>query len=132
MDSTTRMSLGHSPESLGKDRTSSPRARRVRNAAARKRASIARYRALGRGAGDGPGSASAHGPASAAIGRFETLSSDELDRRRTHAAIALVRTIRSVPLPGVAPFTRRDRLLFVALIAAEAIIVVLVAAAGGR
>jgi len=93
---------------------------------------MARYRALARGAGYGSGSASAHRPASAAIGRVETLSSDELDRRRAYAAIALVRTIRSVPLPGVAPFTRRDRLLFVALIAAEAIVVALVAAAAGR
>lgn len=57
------------------------------------------------------------------------LSPEELDRRRDRVAVALVRTIHSVPMPGVAPLSGRDLLLIVALIATEAVVVGLVVAA---
>ncbi len=61
-----------------------------------------------------------------------TLSPAERERRRASVADALVRTIRSVPMPGVPPFSRRDRLLIVGFIAVEAIVAVLLGTAGRR
>ena len=60
------------------------------------------------------------------------LSPAERERRRASVADALVRTIRSVPMPGVPPFSRRDRLLIVGLLAFEALVAVLLGAAGRR
>jgi len=54
----------------------------------------------------------------------------ERERLRALVADVLVRTMRSVPVPGVPPFTRRDRLLLVGIIVCEALVVgFLVAAA---
>lgn len=60
------------------------------------------------------------------------LSPEERERRLVNAADALVRTIRAVPMPGVPPFSRRDRLLIVGLLALQALVAVLLGAAGRR
>ena len=57
------------------------------------------------------------------------LDGDEVARRLDRVAVALVRTIRSVPAPGVAPLRRRDIALFAAVVAVEAGVVLLIAAA---
>lgn len=61
-----------------------------------------------------------------------SLSPDELGRRRARVADALVRTIRSVPVPGVPPFSRQDVALVVAVVLVEAAAIVVIAALASR
>jgi hypothetical protein len=60
------------------------------------------------------------------------LSRAERDARQARVAEALVRTIRSVPMPGVPPFSRRDRLLIAGLVGVEALLAVLLGTAARR
>ena len=76
------------------------------------------------------GSAAAADVAGSAV--TAALSPEERERRLVNAADALVRTIRAVPMPGVPPFSRRDRLLIVGLLALQALVAVLLGAAGRR
>ncbi len=57
------------------------------------------------------------------------LDGDEVARRLDRVAAALVRTIRSVPAPGVAPLRRRDIALLATVVAVEAGVVLLIASA---
>ena len=56
----------------------------------------------------------------------------ERERRRAAVAQVLVRTMRSVPMPGVPPFSRRDRMVLGAVVVLEALVVGLIAAASHR
>ncbi len=96
------------------------RAARIR--AARRRASAARHRRLV------PGLV-AHTAAvrHASPPRGAPLSGQEVEHRLDRLARVLVRTMRSVPMPGVAPLRRRDWLLIGAVVVGEALVVLLFA-----
>ena len=104
-------------------RLSTP-ARAARRAAQRRRATIARH-------GRTP-----HGPRVLTPRAVPAVPADllpaERDRRRAAVARFLVRTMRSVPMPGVPPFSRRDRMVLGAAVALEALVVGLIAAASHR
>ncbi len=106
-------------------------AQRARRAAQHRRAWIARrgsWSSGPKGGRTGPArTADDTGSAVAAA-----LSSEERSRRLANAADVLVRTIRAVPMPGVPPFSRRDRLLIAGFLAFEALVAVLLGAAGRR
>ncbi len=53
------------------------------------------------------------------------LSDAEIERQLEHLARVLVRTMRAVPMPGVAPLRRRDLLLIAGIVVAEALVVLL-------
>jgi hypothetical protein len=111
----------------------SPLARRAHLSAARRRAWMARRRgsAPARSVGERAG-ANSGPPAAAARSASGHLTPDEVEQGRARAAMALVRTIRSVPMPGVAPFSRRDLVLVGAVVALEALVVLFVAGGGAR
>ena len=131
MDETTAMG----PPAVGSwepaDGPLSVPGRRAIRAARHRRAWVARRRTSI--AGTASASAARRGaarPARSSAPRI--LSPAERERRRASVADALVRTIRSVPMPGVPPFSRRDRLLIVGLVAVEALVAVLLGAAARR
>ncbi len=112
----------------GRPSSSAQSARRI---AQHRRAWIAqRGRRSAASTGGPAGSAAAVGVAGSTV--TAALSPEERERRLVNAADALVRTIRAVPMPGVPPFSRRDRLLIVGLLAFEALVAVLLGAAGRR
>ena len=104
-------------------RLSTP-ARAARRAAQRRRATIARHGRI------------RHGPRVPTPRATPTLPADlmpaERDRRRAAVAQLLVRTMRSVPMPGVPPFSRRDRMVLGTVVVLEALVVGLIAAASQR
>ena len=110
--------------------TGSPLARRARLAAARRRAGTARRMTTGCPARNRTLAGSARPDVSRTQGR--ALSAEEFDRRLEHVARMLVRTIRAVPMPGVSPFTRRDWVIVVGVVLAEALVVVLLVAGAQR
>jgi len=57
------------------------------------------------------------------------LSNAERERRLAKVADSLVRTMRSVPMPGVQPFSKRDRLAIFGVVAIEAVLVGLIVGA---
>ncbi len=102
----------------------------VRRSAQRRRASRARRRdAL-------PGRRPPPAPVAAALVASApgtvALSPVERERRLDTVADHLVRTMRSVAVPGVPPFSRRDRLLFGGIVTIEAVVVGLMVAAAHR
>lgn len=113
----------------GHPRPSSPGSA-ARRAAQRRRAAQARRRVMLQGWQAVPAptapTASGRGAGTTAI------SPVERERRLQAAADHLVRTMRSVAVPGVPPFSRRDRLLLGGIIAIEAVVVGLMAAAAHR
>jgi hypothetical protein len=60
------------------------------------------------------------------------LTAEEFDRSLEHVARVLVKTIRAVPMPGVSPFTRRDWVIVIGTVVAEALIVALLVAGAYR
>jgi hypothetical protein len=106
--------------------------RQAIRAARHRRAWVARRRTSGAETASAPAARRGAARPAARSSAARILSPAERERRRASVADALVRTIRSVPMPGVPPFSRRDRLLIVGFIAVEAIVAVLLGTAGRR
>lgn len=96
-------------------------ARDARARAARRRASLARRRRLAPTVSPAIRPA---GPVALAVGSSR-LTEVEIERRVAHVARVFVQTIRSVPMPGVAPLRRRDWLLISGIVVVEALVVLL-------
>lgn len=132
MDEVTAAGSGAACRSESATASLSAPGRHAIRAARHRRASIVRRRKSG--AGMAPASTARPGTSRLASGypAAGALTPIERDLRRASVADALVRTIRSVPMPGVPPFSRRDRLLIVGLVAVEALVAVLLGAAARR